>query len=111
MTPRIYTGASQLLGLGKLTTEEVTVKYYIATIRNGVIPADSMGLKRYHRKNRLGDYKAPLLDGCEFVVYRGLKNLQLEKPYAFYRSKGGKLKRDKYRTSITLIREMFKEVA
>jgi hypothetical protein len=87
------------------------VKYYIATIRNGVIPADSMGLRRYHIKDRLGDYKAPLLDGCEFVVYRGLKNLQLEKPYAFYRSKGGKLKRDKYRTSITLIREMFKEVA
>ena len=87
------------------------MKYYIAKIRNGVIPADHMGLQTYQIKHRLGDYKAPLLDDMEFVVYRGLKNLQFEKPYAFYKSKGGKLKRDKYRTSITQIREMFKEVA
>ena len=87
------------------------MKYYIAKIKNGVIPADSMGLQRYDIKDRLGDYKAPLLDGCEFIVYRGWKNLAVEKPYAFYKSKGGKLKRDKYRTSITQIREMFKVVA
>lgn len=87
------------------------MSYYIAKIRNGVIPADSMGLQRYDIKRRLGDYKAPLVNDLEFVVYRGLKNLQFEKPYAFYRSQGGKLKRDKYRTAITQIREMFKEVA
>ena len=87
------------------------MSYYIGRLRDGAVPADYNGLQRYEIRKRLGDFSASLLDGVEYVVYRSMDDLRIQKPHGFYKSQGGKLKRNKYLTAITELRELLKEVA
>ena len=85
--------------------------YYIGEIENDQVKACPANLVRYVITNRLSDFKASNIDGREYVVYQSELQLRHGKPLAFYKSQGGKLVRNKYRTAITQIREMFREVA
>lgn len=87
------------------------MSYYIGRLRDGAVPADCNGLRHYEIRKRLGDFSVRLPDGVEFVVYKSESDLRIQKPHGFYKSQGGKLRRNKYLTAITELRELLKEVA
>ena len=78
--------------------------YYLANYEEHRAP------KTYKNLKRLSDYrnKDQRIEGSKHVVYKCHRDVRLNKIHAFYTVKNGCLVRDKYRTAMHQIREMFK---
>lgn len=64
----------------------------------------------YRVLKRLGDFSNTswIIEGSKHVAYKSHSDLRRNKVHAFYTVENGHLKRDKYRTAMHQIREMFR---
>jgi len=78
--------------------------YYLAKYEERNAPLTYKNLKR------LSDFRNSSwrVEGSKHVVYKSHRDVRLNKVHAFYTVKDGCLVRDKYRTAMHQIREMFK---
>jgi hypothetical protein len=65
--------------------------------------------KTYRVLKRLGDfrYASWVIEGSHHVAFKSHSDLRRNKVHAFYTVQDGILRRDKYRTAMHQIREMF----
>ena len=75
------------------------MKYYIYKL-------DPHQRQTIHLTHSLSAFQTLEDDGQEFIVYTSIKNVCKDKPYAFYRADGGKLRRNKYKSSMYKIKQM-----
>lgn len=78
--------------------------YYLANYEEHRAPSTYKHLKR------LSDFRNTSwrVEGSKHVVYKCHRDVRLNKVHAFYTVKDGVLVRDKYRTAMYQIREMFR---
>lgn len=78
--------------------------YYLANYEEHRAPSTYKHLKR------LSDFRnsSRRIEGSKHVVYKCHRDVRLNKIHAFYTVKDGALVRDKYRTAMHQIREMFR---
>jgi hypothetical protein len=62
----------------------------------------------FQRVQKLGDFSDIERDGSTMVVFTSFEKFERNKPHAFYVVQDGVLKRNKYRTAMHQIKEMFK---
>ena len=83
--------------------------YYLANYEEERAPSIYKHLKR------LSDFRISSrrvvfenIEGSKYAVYKSHRDVRLNKVHAFYTVKDGVLVRDKYRTAMYQIREMFR---
>lgn len=62
----------------------------------------------FQRVQKLGDFSSRERDGDAMVVFTSFEKFERNQPHAFYVVQDGVLKRNKYRTAMHQIREMFR---
>lgn len=82
--------------------------YFISKINGDRVPCRH-GLVHYIRLRRLSDYSYPnVKDGISYLVYKGDLDRSDGKAHGVYLTKDGKLVRDKRRSALRKIHDLFR---
>ena len=81
------------------------MSYFIASADDHPYP---FAHAQFQCVQKLGDFSSRERDGDAMVVFTSFEKFERNKPHAFYVVQDGVLKRNKYRTAMHQIKEMFK---